>query len=693
MPPRTRNTPVATPRQIRSARARTKVIENAPSTATPGALKDAFRAAKGGVIGASGKVGESVNVVSAGKVGKVGKVGFVEVKAKGVEKEKAGEKEVVKENVRWVNATTGAGAASTAAITTPVAPPAPLTTRATRGRKRKADAELVRDAGAELIAPTTPAEAALPEPAPTAPKSPAQKRTKIQEYMTPALCTGKNQPEAETDVSAAPAVPTTPAPPKTPSKKPRAKAKPRSTTTKRKPPTRATTPIPSTLSALNNLLTAPLPAQETTSTLPAYLTHLVNLHTHLLSSLHLHLAQNGPHSLPTLTTLTPHLERLTRRNVKVEDVRRVCWFSTQGSSGAGEDATHTGGLRLVDYGSGRVVVEVLGGGNGVVAVGGTNASRSSFKEAVTTWCTEFQDKPGEAVKSEDDARDAADAEKRDMKEAEVPMSEILLSENKLLIDNVLRAKGERRKKELLKTPKIRGKKPVEPPVGKTPMRAYATGESKAAVTQTPAKAGKSVPGEKDTVSTPAPALVLVTEKPEARKTSLLDRIRAKHVAALELANTSSLPSLPPPPPTPNNTTNPNNPTTNTTKPEQLSPAEHLLHLSALSRLPSLIPILVSLRLRARGGGVGKCSIGLEEVVTAIRQSVRSGISREEAVVGVRLAGVYGSRVPGKVGRKGEKEEKGEEKRKITAIIQNAIAARPSIPDFTKENKVKQTERV
>ncbi len=36
---------------------------------------------------------------------------------------------------------------------------------------------------------------------------------------------------------------------------------------------------------------------------------------------------------------------------------------------------------------------------------------------------------------------------------------------------------------------------------------------------------------------------------------------------------------------------------------------------------------------------------------------------------------------------------GEEKRKITEIIQNAIATRPSIPDFTKENKMKQTERV
>jgi 1-pyrroline-4-hydroxy-2-carboxylate deaminase len=36
---------------------------------------------------------------------------------------------------------------------------------------------------------------------------------------------------------------------------------------------------------------------------------------------------------------------------------------------------------------------------------------------------------------------------------------------------------------------------------------------------------------------------------------------------------------------------------------------------------------------------------------------------------------------------------GEEKRKIVTIIQNAIATRPSIPDFTKENKVKQTERV
>jgi 4-hydroxy-tetrahydrodipicolinate synthase len=36
---------------------------------------------------------------------------------------------------------------------------------------------------------------------------------------------------------------------------------------------------------------------------------------------------------------------------------------------------------------------------------------------------------------------------------------------------------------------------------------------------------------------------------------------------------------------------------------------------------------------------------------------------------------------------------GEEKRKIAEIIQNAIATRPPVPDFTKENKMKQTERV
>jgi 4-hydroxy-tetrahydrodipicolinate synthase len=36
---------------------------------------------------------------------------------------------------------------------------------------------------------------------------------------------------------------------------------------------------------------------------------------------------------------------------------------------------------------------------------------------------------------------------------------------------------------------------------------------------------------------------------------------------------------------------------------------------------------------------------------------------------------------------------GEEKRKIAEIIQNAIASRPPVPDFTNENKMKQTERV
>jgi len=35
---------------------------------------------------------------------------------------------------------------------------------------------------------------------------------------------------------------------------------------------------------------------------------------------------------------------------------------------------------------------------------------------------------------------------------------------------------------------------------------------------------------------------------------------------------------------------------------------------------------------------------------------------------------------------------GEERRRVTTIIQNAIATRPAIPDFT-ENKIKKTEKV
>lgn len=88
--------------------------------------------------------------------------------------------------------------------------------------------------------------------------------------------------------------------------------------------------------------------------LPEHLATLVSLHAALLTALLLHKGQNQVGGiLPAFANIRPHVERLSRRVLNLDDLRRIVWLSSY----EGKDKKQAdGGLRLVDYGRGKICI-------------------------------------------------------------------------------------------------------------------------------------------------------------------------------------------------------------------------------------------------------------------------------------------------------------------------------------------------
>ena len=452
------------------------------------------------------------------------------------------------------------------------------------------------------------------------------------------------------------------------------------------------------ISTLNTILTASTKLGENASKAkrPAYLTHIINLHSHLLTAIHLHRAQNGITSSPIFASLRPHLERLSKRAVELADLRKICWISgfdlnglvapakvdVEVENGQGrkrrrkEKGTQKsltkskeedddklkvpkGWLKIVDYGNGRVAVELV---MSMAKVGEVNHLRREFETRVDTLWAAGQ----LSVKS----KEGEEQGQGQVLEFEIPMVEILVSENKKLVDTVLKAKGQQRLSDMKGIGVIRGKvheeksissgkkflSPTPAPASAsilvhnppnptpTPVEVY---EKDSQPTEDFANASITTTTTTTTSSSSAVTAISPTPNPnpapppihpgtcpppttstEVKKLSLLDRIRAKHQATLLQASTSPTANL---------------------SPEEARLAH--LRLCAQQRLPEVTPILRALRLRASGGGIGgvgvgggKRSLSLGEAVTAVRQSMRGSISWDEAEMCIRLAGEMGAAV-------------------------------------------------
>ncbi|RPB24440.1 hypothetical protein L211DRAFT_163816 [Terfezia boudieri ATCC MYA-4762] len=350
-----------------------------------------------------------------------------------------------------------------------------------------------------------------------------------------------------------------------------------------------------TLSSINTLLTVPEKEEEKR---PPYLQHLANLHAHLLTAIHLHHAQNGLTSLPDFKGLKPHLERLSKRTVQLVDLRRVCWITNYSpdekvevveevvepeaesevevpkkgrkaaarkaaapkktnakavkKEGEGRDikTIPRGWLKTVDYGHGKIVLELV---LAMAGVGEVNSLRKEFCRRVDV----YWKKHGGGGK-----------ETKEGGEVDVPMSEVIVSENKKMVERVLKAKGQRRLLEMKGVQVLRG-------TGKGLTDEPLLTKKKAVVEKLAEKEVKVEAKPAETNATPALAATIPTiQAPQEKKLSLLDRIRAKHQASLAAAAFSPTASL---------------------TPEEIA-ANHA-QICAQQRLPEVIPILRSLRLR------------------------------------------------------------------------------------------------
>lgn len=335
-----------------------------------------------------------------------------------------------------------------------------------------------------------------------------------------------------------------------------------------------------------------LPVESTPTALPTDLTHLQSLHSSLLTALLLHRAHNN-NSIhpPVFAAIKLHVERLCRRKITLEDVRKIVYlshFSTDNDK-MEEHWEKEGGLKLVNYGNNKICIVFAEKTKARKLVNSDNlkndfaarvttfwkstnasASASANSNALPTPPASFSaplesedDEEAESKPEEKEEEEKAEAKSEDA-EPEViaiPMSIIPLAKlhahpKAATIAKVLHTKGQQRLDDLLR----RHKQPTI-----------------------------SFPSAKNPTSTAPPA---------KRGSSLLDRIRAKAALAVEAASTA--PSK-----------------------------EELERTAAKQRVPDIEPILKGLA--ARGS-----NITMKACVEGIRESVKNPVSSEQAEMAVRL---------------------------------------------------------
>ncbi|KAG0638221.1 hypothetical protein HOY80DRAFT_968730 [Tuber brumale] len=188
--------------------------------------------------------------------------------------------------------------------------------------------------------------------------------------------------------------------------------------------------------------TRQLPSPPTSSppleSLPMDLTLLQTLHGSLLTALLLHKAHhnNGTHPAP-FSAIKLHVERLARRNISFEDLRRIVYISHYG------EKVDSGGFKLVDYGAGNICIDFIEKNKARKLVS-TKLLKEEFEaklwlyfrghgedsnpQLITPPSSFTEDNPGE--------------EKDSVHESTVPLAEIAAHPQAATIQNVLRSKNQ-----------------------------------------------------------------------------------------------------------------------------------------------------------------------------------------------------------------------------------------------------------
>lgn len=208
----------------------------------------------------------------------------------------------------------------------------------------------------------------------------------------------------------------------------------------------------------------PLSVVSKPADLPADLTLFQSLHTSLLTALLLHRAHhNNSIHPPVFSAIKLHVERLCRRNISLEDVRRIVYLShySPDQEIAEEHFEKEGGLKLIDYGSNKICIDFVEKTKARKLVNSDNlkndfASRirlfweQANKTALPTPPASFSEP---LVKGEDDDAEVKSEEDTTVTPillTTVPLAKLHIHAKAATIAKVLHTKGQQRLDDLLR---------------------------------------------------------------------------------------------------------------------------------------------------------------------------------------------------------------------------------------------------
>ena len=292
--------------------------------------------------------------------------------------------------------------------------------------------------------------------------------------------------------------------------------------------------------------------------LPGELQDLIDLHSSFLTALSLHYAHHGSLTPVDFRQLRPNIERSWgKRKVSIQDIQRILAFQVYMSTGV---AT----LSLSDYGHSKICIEISAHPRSI-----SQHKRPLNEEALNKV---FVDSLLDKWKTYKTSHQGPTVEVDFINS--LPLTPISLCASASALAPLV-AKGQRRLEDL-----------------------------KAGAIKAQARSSPSRPSDKENIPPQAIDPAIKQKETSTRKTSLLDRIKAKQEANL-LSAANSTPLTP----------------------------EQVLRQRGLRRLEEIIPVLDLLG--SSGSSVIK-SFTMPTIVQHLQMSLRNPIEKEEAVRAVRL---------------------------------------------------------
>ncbi|CAI6333526.1 unnamed protein product [Periconia digitata] len=331
---------------------------------------------------------------------------------------------------------------------------------------------------------------------------------------------------------------------------------------------------------------------DSTTALPAELLNLLALHSSFLTALSLHYAHNGIATPVDLSPLTESVSKVWRlRKVTYDDIRLCIGVLEAGPTG------NRNPFYLSDYGRGKICLEVRE--EHTMSRGGLSVSEETLKNMFmvsldTLWSQWTSPSPSRVIAT---PKKRGRPRKADTKQpsiqpfvsehnitkfiAQLPHADITTCSSLAAIAP-LQEKGRKRLREF--------KDSVQQ--GRSTKKAR-----DASTTVFPDKENAPLPKNENAQIKVEESQTKMTDFASVRKTALLDRIMAKQALAAS-------------------------------GPKPLSPAE-LARNSALQRSEEVLSVL-SLLCATKGPGL-RVSFSMNTLLQALQQSIRSPISREEAL--------------------------------------------------------------